>query len=116
MQSYVYIGYSALNNQSKIGQTTQTPQRRACDIRKTADKDFQLLTYKQINELNNKGSFSLAIESFMRARLLRAGYTQIGNDHFHCTKEMLNSFVQIAQKAANDFCEIEQWGASVWSE
>lgn len=116
MQSYVYIGYSILKKQAKIGQTTQTPQRRACDIRKTTDSDFQLLSYKQVNELNTKGSFSIAIESFIRARLLRAGYVQIGNDHFNCDIEMLPAFLEIAEKAGNDYCMIEQWGASAWNE
>lgn len=113
-KSFVYIGYVEERGLAKIGQTTQTPARRAADIRKATHSNYYMLTTKAISEVTDKGTMSIAVEGHMRQRLERAGFERVGNDYFICNKLMLESFTAIAKRVADGYCNYEEIGHEAW--
>lgn len=106
MVGIIYFGYEKGKKKIgvlKIGMTTQTIKAREAQIQKF-EPTFKMLGYIIIE--NTHKCELLLIESVVRYKLWKKGYTHIGNDHFNydiekgTAHETIENIKQYALKVA----------------
>lgn len=116
MTGHIYFGYEKGKKKFgvlKIGMTTQTIKAREAQIRKI-EPTFKMLGYVTIENTHN--CELLLVESVVRFKLWRKGYSHVGNDHFsydiekgtaHATIESIKEYALKVAQQTIDFLRSE---------